>query len=177
MGRWFVMVLLAATCLPGCYAAVGPSIGVDTVTGRTTLGGELTGGSVTYAFSKAVHDTPKTTRKSWRHRHYLLWEPSIGTAPGDSNSRAFAFGGIGASLGMRWERLEDDTLAYGFAGGAFLAGGRMLTGGPSGCGDDNRPYVAGVLGFRGSELYFAPKLGVAHLPKICFSGGLSQGGL
>lgn len=160
----------------GCYAAVGPSIGVDTKTGRTTLGGELSGATVTYAFSKVVTESEKTTPKSWRHRHYVLWEPQLGAIP-DESSRAFAFGGIGGSLGLRLEELEDDTFAYGFAGGMFVAGGRMLKGGTSGCADDNRPYVSAVFGLRGSELYFAPKFGFAHLPKICFSSGLWEGGL
>jgi hypothetical protein len=172
MGTWRVLVAVAA-CSPGCYAAAGPSIGLDTTTGRTTLGAELTGATVTYGFSKAVTDTPRTTRKSFRHRHYLLWEPSIGTAPGDTSRRAYAFGGLGASLGMRWERLEDETLAYGFAGGAFVAAGHMLKGAPRGnCADDNRPYVTAVFGLRGSELYFAPKLGFVHLPEICINTSL-----
>ena len=92
MGTWRVLVAVAV-CSPGCYAAAGPSIGLDTTTGRTTLGAELTGATVTYGFSKAITDTPRTTRKSWQHRHYLLWEPSIGTATS-------SFAQVAATMGL-----------------------------------------------------------------------------
>jgi len=49
----------------------------------------------------------------------------------------------------------------------FVGGGHALAGRAVGCSPDNRLYLSVALGFRGSEVYFAPKVGWLQVPRFC----------
>jgi hypothetical protein len=174
---------VAVALLPivsGCYASVGPTVGVDLKTGRATLGLEASGESFTLAHSVALGthaiarpatDTPsKADSKDWLTHTYLLWEPGFGGVLNETTSENFAFLGAGASVGMRMNRYDDKPLDTNFVMGAWTSAGSALSARASReCGaKDTRPFVAFVVGVRGFELYASPKIGVMDLPSFCF---------
>lgn len=175
--------------ISGCFAAVGPTVGVDLATGRATLGVEASAATFTVAHSVALGSgaplpssappsgsTPPSASVPpasdyWRSRTYLLWEPALGIPISDIN-QAFGWISGGGSLGVRWESYDDAATRAHFTAGNWFAVGATLTGPQSSdCGaSDTRPYVALVVGMRGGELYASPKVGVLQVPKICLFG-------
>ncbi|MEO7034997.1 MAG: hypothetical protein ABI548_13895 [Polyangiaceae bacterium] len=190
----FVPAALGLALLPsisGCFAAVGPTIGLDLPTGRATLGVEASAETFTVAHSVALggqHSEPAervpvnareqtnartasstASTKDWSTHTYLLWEPGLGAALGDNTASKFVWLGGGASVGVRLNRYADAPMDANLVAGAWASGGHALTNQESHeCGaSDTRPFVALVVGIRGSELYASPKLGVMHVPGLC----------
>ena len=167
-----VVACVAALASSGCYGALGPTIGVALDNGRATAGFELSAATLTVAHSFAFKrpSTPDPGSRAWRHRTSILWEPSIGTVVGDSK-KAFQFVGMGPTLGMRWDGLDDGSSDFGFSGGVWVSGGTALSRGEQGCSDEVRPYATLILGIRGDELYLSPKVGIVDVPRFCISLG------
>jgi hypothetical protein len=169
-------LLLGLAC-SGCYAGVGPTLG--TAGGSPTLGWEASAATVTVGQSFATDSEPTLAHAAKPHdyafvrRTYLLWEPRIGIAPRADRDDAFSFGGGGASIGMRWDRVAgatgDARSHFGALGGAFFGGGRVFEYGASRCDTSLQPYVSLAIGVRGGEIYLAPKGGVVGVPHFCFT--------
>lgn len=175
------LALLAS--LPGCYAAAGPTIGLDLKTGRALVGAEASAESFTIAESIALGSPPAAllpaaqgagersngqarSEPVWRRRTHFLWEP--GVMSGTSN-RSFAFGAIGGTVGLTLEHYDVAAMTLQPSAGMWIAAGQTLrAANNSDCsGDDVRPYALLVIGFRGGELYAAPKLGILNRPREC----------
>jgi len=78
--------------------------------------------------------------------------------------------GAGLSLGITWDRMVEPNPSHGidFLGGAWGGGGYAFSGRANAeCGENRSPYVSAALGMRGTEIYFAPKVGVMIVPEIC----------
>lgn len=165
-----VIACVAALGSSGCYGALGPTIGVALDSGRATAGFELSAATLTVAHSFALKapSNPEPGSHAWRHRTSIVWEPGIGSVVGDSE-KAFQFVGVGPTLGMRWDGLDDGSTDFGFSGGVWVSGGTALSDGNQGCSDEVRPYAALILGIRGEELYLSPKAGIVDVPRFCFS--------
>ena len=172
----FGHLLLGVACA-GCYAGLGPTLG--TVNGSATLGWEASAATVTVGQSFATKSEDTLARSAKRYdyafarRTYLLWEPRFGTAPRADRDDAFSFGGGGVSVGMRWDRVAgatgDARSHFGSLGGAFIGGGHVFDYGASRCDMSFQPYVSVAIGFRGKEIYLAPKGGVVGVPHICIT--------
>lgn len=179
--------------LSGCFAAAGPTIGLDLPTGRATLGVEASAETFTIAHSVALgghHSEPakrappsareqthtltpsnSADTKDWSTHTYLLWEPGLGAPLGDNTASTFDWLGGGASVGIRLNRYGEAPMDANLVAGAWASGGHALSGQESrACGaSDTRPFVALVVGVRGLELYASPKLGVMHVPGFCWN--------
>lgn len=193
----FSLVTLALgaclTSLSGCYAAVGPTVGIDLKSGRATVGVEASGLTFTVAHSVALGSKPaepKTVQvhtvdplsaarsvqtvgivqnEYWRSRTYLLWEPGIPIPAGNTDG-AFRWGALGGSVGVSFDAYDDAPWRAKVAGGAWVGVGQALQGRPANAEcrtRDVRPYLALIVGIRGSEVYLSPKLGVLEIPRIC----------
>ena len=193
-----MMCTLFFSALPCCFAAVGPTVGIDLPTGRATLGVEASAATFTVAQSVALGSgsplrppatrppnpgtvaataNPQSDSKYWRARTYLLWEPGL---PLLVENRTWV--AAGASLGVRWEIDDDATNRARFTEGGWLGAAHAHSGQESSdCqASDTRPYLALVVGLRGQELYASPKMGVLEVPKLCLFGPgdhLFNGGL
>jgi hypothetical protein len=154
----------ALLLLPGCYAAIGPQIGLVLPEGRPTVGWELSAASFSVGQVVAAHGTRADDGSpGWTRRTYVAWEPRFGV---DTN-RASVFVGGGGTLGMRWDRCDDLRLASGsFLGG--LWGGAVVPFDPHTdyLSGHTIPYFSIALGWRGDEIYLAPKLGVLQEPSF-----------
>lgn len=185
--------LLGVALLPsvgGCYAAVGPTIGLDLPTGRATLGVEGSAETLTVAHSVALggqrsepakrahrdvqqrtnaRSASNTTNEDWSTHTYLLWEPGLGAALGDDTEGKFGWLGGGGSVGIRLNRYEGAPMDANLVAGAWASAGRALSNQESReCGaSDTRPFAALVIGVRGFELYASPKVGVMQMPGFC----------
>jgi len=180
--------------LNGCYAAVGPTIGVDLPTGRATLGVEGSAETFTLAHSVALGTRPvdatrrteasekaqtsgraRTETEDWSSHTYLLWEPGfggvVGDKGGDRTEDKFDWLGGGASVGIRVNRYAQAPMDATVVAGAWTSAGHALSGRQSDvCGaSDTRSFLALVVGIRGTELYASPKLGVMHVPGFCLN--------
>jgi hypothetical protein len=128
--------IVSALLLSGCYAGIGPTVGIVTSSGTPTLGWELSGFTAAIGQSYAVR---RASERPWRVRTYVAWEPRIGRPTRDLNdsSEAFGFAGLGGTLGARWEIVDDAAPPprAQFLGGVWLGGGYAfpLTGAQS-CG-------------------------------------------
>lgn len=169
--------LLFGLACPGCYAGLGPTLG--SASGSPTLGWEASAATVTVGQSFATDGEATLARAAKPHdyafvrRTYLLWEPRLGGTPSDDGDGAFSFGGGGASVGVRWDRVAgatgDAQSYFGPLGGAFVGGGHVFDYGSRGCATTFQPYVSLAIGFRGREFYVTPKGGVVGVPHFCFT--------
>ena len=168
---WRLLFVLAAVLIPGCYAAVGPSIGIVLPQGRPTFGWELSAvtGEVGQVFASS--GPPVDGRPAWTRRTFLVWEPRMGATIGSSGILA----GGGLTFGASWDRSQDSSaraggeFLFGFWGGAVVPYDRhtnYLSG-------QTMPYLSISLGVRGDELYLAPMVGVLQEPTLTigFGGG------
>lgn len=168
-------LLLCGFVCPGCYAGLGPTLG--SAGGSPTLGWEASAATVTVGQSFATDSEATLVRRAKPHedsftrRTYLLWEPRLGPPPYEAGG-AYTFGGAGASIGMRWDRVASATgdarTHFGALGGAFLGGGHAFDYGARTCDVSFQPYVSVAVGFRGNEVYVTPKGGVVGVPQICW---------
>jgi hypothetical protein len=157
-----------------CFASVGPSIGM--AGGSPTVGWEVSAAMTSVGKSFALDSEADLAARAkegdynFKRRTYLLWNPQIGTVFGDTSQRFF-FSGMGGSVGMRWDAVAGaNRTQFGALGGAFLGTG-MAAGVGGGCATSATPYVSLAVGFRGSEFYVMPKVGVAAVPKFCLEWG------
>jgi hypothetical protein len=160
------MCLLPA-CLSGCYAGVGPTVGVVVPSGTPTLGWEASAASFTVAQSYATRPPPERPgRPTWTSRTYVLWEPRVGAQVTDD--KRFYLGG-GASVGVQWTHArslpEPDfhMQGGGWAGGVFAISSEESL---DSCARNDRAYVSLALGVRGDEISLTPKVGWMTLPAM-----------
>ncbi|MET0790190.1 MAG: hypothetical protein ABW061_01600 [Polyangiaceae bacterium] len=172
--------LLLLTVLPGCYAAVGPTVGVDLPTGRATVGLEASAATLTVAQSFALGHarlaTPQPVApRRWTSRTSLLWEPGLGV-PFDATNGSAGLIAAGGTLGLRVDRNDDASTVLGFSAGGWLGVSHLLNENKNlGCKNEVSPYLGLVIGVRGSELYASPKAGIVQVPHFCFSLGDGHG--
>jgi hypothetical protein len=78
-----------------------------------------------YAFGALRDDSLQADRQRWNQRTFLAWEPRLGTAQ-DTEGR-FLFGGGGATIGMRWDRMVGSRgrTQFGAIGGLWAGGGML----------------------------------------------------
>jgi hypothetical protein len=169
-------LLLGFGCC-SCYAGIGPSIGM--AGGSPTLGWEVSAATVSVGQSfatkseSALAATAKSDDYNFKRRTYLLWEPQLGKVFGDTEE-TFAFTGLGGSIGMRWDTVAGGAgrREFGPLGGLFVGAG-VAGGAPPAanghCKNHASPYGSLVIGFRGSEFYLMPKVGVALVSELCSS--------
>jgi hypothetical protein len=167
---------VSALSLSGCYAGIGPTVGIATSNGTPTVGWEVSGFTAGIGQSYAVR---RATERPSRIRTYVAWEPRIGLPTRELsgiNSDAFGFAGLGGTLGAHWDLIDDKAPPprTQFLGGIWLGGGYAFpeTGSQS-CSGGWRPYLSLAIGFRTDEVYFAPKFGVIDSPGICLNLGFN----
>jgi hypothetical protein len=166
--------VVCALSLSGCYAGIGPTVGILTSSGTPTLGWEASGFTAAIGQSYAVR---RASERPWRVRTYVAWEPRVGIPTRDlsnDNSGAFGFAGLGGTLGARWEVVDDAAPPPRphFLGGVWLGGGYAFpVTGQQSCGGAWRPYLSLAIGFRADEVYLSPKFGAIDNPGFCLNTG------
>jgi hypothetical protein len=160
---------VALVLLPGCYAAIGPSVGIVVPSGRPTIGWEVSAVSGAVGQVFAAGGPATDGHPAWTRRTYLVWEPRLGGVPGDSSILV----GGGATFGARWDRSDGSSappraaFISGIWGGAVVPFDRptdYLSG-------RTLPYFSIALGVRGDEIYLAPKVGILQEPSFTLDLG------
>jgi hypothetical protein len=171
----FAPTIALASLLSGCYAGIGPTVGIVTSSGTPTVGWELSGFTAAVGQSYAVQ---RASERPWRVRTYVAWEPRVGRPTRDLSgisSEAFGFAGLGGTLGAHWETVDDAAAPprAHFLGGVWLGGGYAFPVNAPSCGGNWRPYLSLAIGFRADEIYFSPKFGALEIPGFCLNIGFN----